>query len=141
MNLLQIIDKEQRDALIQECPLVDFKPGDTIRVTTMRVKKSTSDKKGKPTAPVTYTEKFEGICITKTNKGMGSTFRVRNITNGMSVVVMFPLFGTKVDLLDKGVVRRAKPYYLLKLKGRKAKVESLRDYMSRKRAHPHKNKA
>lgn len=135
MNLLQKIDKEQRDALVAQCPLVDFKPGDTVRVTTTRTKKIVSDKKGKGPEFATYTERFEGVCITKTSKGMGSAFRVRNITNGMSVVLMFPLYGTKVELLDKGVVRRAKPYYLLKLKGRKAKVESLRDYMSRKRKH------
>lgn len=133
MNLLQKIEKEHCEQLAAECPIIDFSPGDTIRVITQRTRKVQSDKKGKTQAPVFYTEKFQGICIAKTNKGIGSSFRVKRIVNNMAVELRFPLYGTKVELIDRGVVRRAKLYYLRPLRGNKAKVPSLRDRLSRQR--------
>lgn len=133
MNLLQKIEKEHCDKLTAECPLVNFKPGDTIRVFTTRIKQAVADKKGKKTDPISYTEKFEGVCLARTSRGMGSNFVVRKIVNNMAVEVMYPLYGTKVELIDQGVVRRSKLYYLSHLKGKKARIVKLRDHVAKNR--------
>lgn len=133
MNLLQKIEKEHMNELASNFPVVNFKSGDTLLVTIKRVKKIKSTKKGKQPELKTYEERVKGVCIAKTSKGIGSNFEIRTIVNNMSVVTMFPLYGTQIEVIDRGVMRQAKPYYLLKLMGRKAKIQSMRDYQASKR--------
>ena len=73
---------------------------------------------------------FEGICISKKNAGINSSFTVRKISYGEGVERVFPLYSpniSKIELKTKGNVRRAKLYYLRKLAGRKAKITEDRD--------------
>lgn len=133
MNLLQTIEQKHISELTTNAPIVDFKAGDTVVVTTTRVKEIKSAKKGKQAEIRTHQERTTGTVISKVNRGIGSSFTVRSIVNNMQFLTKFPLHGTKVEKLDEGVMRQAKPYYLLKLRGKKAKIESRRDYMSRKK--------
>lgn len=133
MNLLQKIEQEHITQLTTEHKVPDFKAGDTLLITISRTKEIKSTKKGKQPEFKTYQERTEGLCISRTSKGLGSSFKVRTIINNMSFVTMYPLFGTQIEVKDKGMMRQAKPYYLLNLYGKKAKVESIRDYRSRKK--------
>ncbi len=110
MNLMQKIEKD----LIPQTAY-KFSPGDTIRVF---FKSLEGDKK--------KLSVFEGTVIRKRSSGMGSSFTVRKITYGIGVERIFPLFSPnlqKVEVVNKGDVRRAKLYYLRDIKGKKAKVK------------------
>jgi large subunit ribosomal protein L19 len=70
------------------------------------------------------------VCIARTNRGMGSSFTVRKISFGEGVERVFPLYSPNVDsvtVLKRGVVRRAKLYYLRGLTGKRARIVEKRD--------------
>jgi len=95
--------------------LPDFKPGDTVSV---YVKIKEEDK--------TRLQVFEGVVIKRKGSGSGAMFTVRRISFGEGVERTFPLYSPSIDRIEvkrKGVVRRAKLYYLRKKKGKKSKVE------------------
>jgi len=97
----------------------DFAPGDTVRVH----KKITEGDKER-------IQIFQGTVVQKRGSGTGATFTVRKMSSGIGVEQIFPLFSpnvTKVEVLRKGRVRRAKLFYLRDLKGRSARVKELRD--------------
>ena len=98
----------------------DFKPGDTVAVD---VKVIEGDKE--------RIQVFEGNVIARTGKGINATFTVRKISNGVGVERIFPLHSPSVEgikVLRRGKVRRAKLYYLRKLRGKKARIKELRTY-------------
>jgi large subunit ribosomal protein L19 len=73
---------------------------------------------------------YEGMCIARSNKGMGSNFTVRKISFGEGVERVFPLYGpvvATIEVLKRGVVRRAKLYYLRERRGKSARIAELRD--------------
>jgi large subunit ribosomal protein L19 len=93
----------------------DFKAGDTICV-TVKVKEGAKER----------LQDFQGTVIKIKGSGIGKTFCVRKITDGVSVEKIFPYFSpsiSEVTLLKKGVVRRAKLYYLRTKKGKDAEVK------------------
>ena len=117
MNLLQTIEAESIAALAKDIP--DFRPGDTLRV---GVKVVEGDR--------TRVQNFEGVCIARSNKGMGSNFTVRKISFGEGVERVFPLYSPNVEsitVVRKGVVRRAKLYYLRGRTGKRARIAERRD--------------
>ncbi|MBU0556355.1 MAG: 50S ribosomal protein L19 [Alphaproteobacteria bacterium] len=117
MNLLQTIEAENIAAISKDIP--DFRPGDTLRV---GVKVVEGDR--------TRVQNFEGVCIARSNKGMGSNFTVRKISFGEGVERVFPLYSPNVDsitVVRKGVVRRAKLYYLRGRTGKRARIAERRD--------------
>jgi large subunit ribosomal protein L19 len=94
----------------------DFKPGDNVRV---HVKIIEGDKE--------RIQVFQGDVIARRGTGTGSTFTVRKISSGISVERIFPLHSpniTKIQVLRKGDVRRAKLYYLRERRGKKARIET-----------------
>jgi large subunit ribosomal protein L19 len=94
---------------------IDFSPGDTVKV---HVKIKEGDKE--------RTQIFEGVVIQKRGKGISQTFTVRKLSSGIGVERVFPLhspFVSNVELLKEGKVRRAKLFYLRKMKGKAAKIE------------------
>ncbi len=98
----------------------DFKPGDTVAVD---VKVIEGDKE--------RIQVFEGNVIARTGKGINATFTVRKISNGVGVERIFPLHSPTVDsikILRRGKVRRAKLYYLRKLRGKKARIKEQKDF-------------
>jgi large subunit ribosomal protein L19 len=117
MNLLQTIEAENIAAISKDVP--NFRPGDTLRVGVKVVE-----------GERTRVQNFEGVCIARSNKGMGSNFTVRKISFGEGVERVFPLYSPNVDsitVVRKGVVRRAKLYYLRGRTGKRARIAERRD--------------
>jgi large subunit ribosomal protein L19 len=119
MNLLQTIEAEQVAKLKAARPVPDFRPGDTLRV---GVKVKEGDR--------TRIQNFEGVCIARSNKGIGSSFTVRKVSFGEGVERVFPLYSPTIESIEvvrRGVVRRAKLYYLRGRSGKSARIAERRD--------------
>lgn len=119
MNLIQQLEAEQIARFNESKKIPEFRPGDTLRV---GVKVVEGDR--------TRVQAYEGVCIARANKGMGSSFTVRKISFGEGVERVFPLYSPNIDSIDvvrKGVVRRAKLYYLRGRTGKAARIAERRD--------------
>jgi len=117
MNLIQQIEAEEIEKAAKDIP--EFRPGDTLRV-GVRVVEGTRER----------VQNFEGVCIARNNRGMGSNFTVRKISFGEGVARVFPLYSPNIDkmtVVRKGVVRRAKLYYLRGRTGKRARIAERRD--------------
>ncbi len=113
MGLIQQVEKH-----VIRTDLPDFSPGDTLQV---RVKIREGEKE--------RIQPFEGVCIKKRRGGARSTFTVRKISYGIGVERIFPTNSPLIDsikILSRGKVRRAKLYYLRKLKGKAARLKEKR---------------
>ncbi len=96
----------------------DFHSGDTLNV---HVKVVEGDKE--------RIQVFQGVVINRRGSGVNETFTVRKISNGVGVERIFPLHSpniAKIERLREGKVRRAKLYYLRKLRGRAARIDEKR---------------
>ena len=106
-------------AQISEKNVPAFRAGDTLRVA---VKIKEGDKQ--------RVQNFEGICIARRGTGTGETFMVRKIgANSIGVERIFPIYSDSIDeivVLRRGVVRRAKLFYLRDRRGKAAKIRELR---------------
>jgi len=119
MNIIQQIEAEQIAKLTAARKIPEFRPGDTLRV---GVKVVEGDR--------TRVQAYEGVCIARANKGMGSNFTVRKISFGEGVERVFPLYSPNIDSIEvvrRGVVRRAKLYYLRGRRGKSARIAERRD--------------
>ena len=104
----------------------DFRAGDTIRV---HLKILEGDKE--------RVQAFEGMCIARRRGGNRGTITVRKMSFGQGVERIFPINSPrieKIDVLQRGRVRRAKLFYLRGLKGKKAGIKSLQDFSSQRGA-------
>ena len=113
MNIIETLEKEQ---LRSDIP--DFAPGDTVRVHAKIVEGSRE-----------RIQMFEGVVISRQGTGVRETFTVRRISFGSGVERMFPVHSPrieKIDVLRKGIVRRAKLYYLRNLTGKAARIKEKR---------------
>jgi large subunit ribosomal protein L19 len=119
MNIIQQLEAEQIEALTQSKTIPEFRPGDTLRVGVRVVE---GDR--------TRIQNFEGVCIARANRGIGSSFTVRKISFGEGVERVFPLYSPNVDSIEvvrRGAVRRAKLYYLRGRTGKAARIAERRD--------------
>ena len=119
MKNLETFEKEYLEKIKQEKKIPNFNSGDTV-IVYVKVKEKKRERD----------QAFEGVCISKKNAGINSTFTVRKISYGEGVERLFPLYSpnvSKIKVKTKGNVRRAKLYYLRKLTGRKAKITEDRD--------------
>jgi len=119
MNLIQTLEAEAIEALTANKKIPEFRAGDTLKV---GVKVVEGDR--------TRIQNYEGVCIARSNKGMGSSFTVRKISFGEGVERVFPLYSPNVDSIEvvrKGIVRRAKLYYLRGRRGKSARIAERRD--------------
>ena len=119
MNLIQTLEAEQIAKLTANRAIPEFRAGDTLKV---GVKVVEGDR--------TRVQNYEGVCIARSNKGMGSSFTVRKMSFGEGVERVFPLFSPNIDSIDvvrKGAVRRAKLYYLRGRTGKSARIAERRD--------------
>lgn len=95
----------------------EFRVGDTVRVSA-KIKEGNRER----------IQVFEGTVLKKQGTGVRSTFTVRKISNGVGVEKTWPLHSpivTKIQVVRKGKVRRAKLYYLRDRIGKRAKVKEL----------------
>ncbi len=126
MNLIETLEREAIDALTKDKNIPEFRPGDTLRV---GVKVIEGDR--------TRVQNFEGVCIARSNKGVGSSFTVRKISFGEGVERVFPLYSPNIDSIEvvrRGAVRRAKLYYLRGRTGKAARIAERRDTRAEKQA-------
>ena len=119
MNLIQQLEAEQIQKLTAQRAIPEFRPGDTLKVGVKVVE-----------GERTRVQAYEGVCIARSNKGMGSSFTVRKMSFGEGVERVFPLYSPNIDSIEvvrKGAVRRAKLYYLRGRTGKAARIAERRD--------------
>lgn len=117
MNLIQQLEAEAIQNLGKDIP--EFRAGDTLRV-GVKVVEGTRER----------VQNFEGVVIARSNRGMGSNFTVRKMSFGEGVERVFPLYSPIIDSIEvvrRGVVRRAKLYYLRGRTGKRARIAERRD--------------
>ncbi|MDQ7784710.1 MAG: 50S ribosomal protein L19 [Desulfomonilaceae bacterium] len=110
MNTLEQIEKEQ-----MRVDLPQFRAGDTVKV-HVRIVEGTRER----------IQVFEGVVIAINRKGSRTSFTVRKVSYGIGVERVFPLHSPmidKIELVVRGRVRRAKIYYLRKLRGKAARIK------------------
>ena len=110
---MNVIDAIEREQLRTDIPV--FKPGDTVRV-HVRVIEGEKER----------TQVFEGVVIARKGGGSRESFTVRKVSYGVGVERTFPLHSPrleKIEVQTRGVVRRAKLYYLRKLSGKAARIQ------------------
>ena len=118
---MHILDDVDAASLRSDIP--DFRPGDTLKVNVKVVEGSRS-----------RVQAFQGVVISRANGGVRETFTVRKVSFGVGVERTFPLHSPSLDSVEvvtRGDVRRAKLYYLRKLRGKKAKIKEKRDPVAR----------
>ena len=119
MNLIQTIEAENIAKFLETKKIPEFRPGDTLKVGVKVVE-----------GERTRVQNYEGVCIARSNKGMGSNVTVRKISFGEGVERVFPLYSPNIDSIEvvrKGAVRRAKLYYLRGRTGKSARIAERRD--------------
>ncbi|MEJ2039727.1 MAG: 50S ribosomal protein L19 [Desulfosarcinaceae bacterium] len=113
---MEVINQLAREQMRLDLP--GFEPGDTVKV---HVKIKEGDKE--------RIQVFQGIVISKRKGQIGATFTVRKVSYGVGVERVFPTHSPiidKVEIVTKGRVRRAKIYYLRKLRGKAARIREKR---------------
>lgn len=121
MNLIQQIEAEEIAKATSNAAnaIPEFRPGDTLRVGVKVIE-----------GERTRVQAYEGVCIARSNKGIGSNFTVRKMSFGEGVERVFPLYSPNIEsitVVRKGVVRRAKLYYLRGRTGKRARIAERRD--------------
>ena len=114
MNIVQQIAAEEKARLLEGKTIPDFQPGDTLRV-NVRIKEGERER----------IQAFEGVCIARDGGGINETFTVRKISFGEGVERRFPILSPNIDSIEvkrRGVVRRAKLYYLRDRRGKSARI-------------------
>ncbi len=107
-----IIKELESEFLKQDIP--QFGPGDTV---TVQVKVVEGDRE--------RLQAFEGVVIARKNRGINSSFTVRKVSYGEGVERVFPLHSpniARIEVKRRGVVRRAKLYFLRQLTGKAARI-------------------
>ena len=113
--LIVEIQKKQIQALTQDKTIPDFRSGDILKVDVKIVEGVTE-----------RVQSFQGVVIARRNRGLTSCFTLRKITADGGVERTFMLYSANlknITVVSRGIVRRAKLYYLRDLKGKAAKVK------------------
>ncbi len=113
MDLIKEVEKKY---LKEDIPV--FGPGDTVRV-HVRVVEGARER----------TQVFEGVVLRRQGRGLKETFTVRRVTYGIGVERVFPVHSpsiSRIEVVKRGRVRRAKLYYLRKRTGRAARIREIR---------------
>ena len=111
----EIIKNLEAAQLKSEIPA--FNVGDTVRVHAKIVEGNKE-----------RIQVFEGVVIKRQNGGIRETFTVRKVTSGVGVEKTWPLHSPRIDRIEvirRGIVRRAKLYYLRDRVGKAAKVKEV----------------
>jgi len=114
MNLIQELEKEEADRLVATRAIPVFRPGDTLRV-NVRIKEGERER----------VQAYEGVCIARQGQGINESFTVRKISFGEGVERIFPIHSPNIESIEvkrRGVVRRAKLYYLRDRRGKSARI-------------------
>lgn len=118
--------KKVEDIMIGAKDVPDFKAGDTVTV-FYKIIEGAKER----------IQQFQGVVLQRKGNGLTKTFTVRKISNGVGVERIFPLFSPKIEKIivdKKGVVRRARIFYLRDISGKKARIEEKRDNVAETKA-------
>ena len=114
MNVIEQLRKEEADRLLAVRKVPEFRPGDTVRV-NVKIKEGERER----------VQAYEGVCIARQGGGLQESFTVRKISFGEGVERIFPLLSPNIESIEvkrRGVVRRAKLYYLRDRRGKSARI-------------------
>ena len=112
-DLMQFVD-----TLTQRNELPAFKAGDTITV-SYKIKEGNKER----------IQQFQGVVLQRVGSGTTATFTVRKMSGNIGVERIFPVnspFIEKVEVNKRGVVRRARIFYLRALTGKRARIKERR---------------
>jgi large subunit ribosomal protein L19 len=110
------IDQIEKEQMRLDHP--DFGPGDNVKV-HVKIKEGEKER----------IQVFQGVVISKRKGNTNATFTVRKVSYGVGVERIFPLHSPaldKIEVVTRGRVRRAKIYYLRKLRGKAARIKERR---------------
>ncbi len=113
---MQTIEQIEKEMMRLDLPA--FAPGDTVKV-YVKIKEGGKER----------IQAFQGVVISKRKGRTNATFTVRKVSYGIGVERIFPLHSPlidKIEVVSKGRVRRAKIYYLRKLRGKAARIKERR---------------
>jgi large subunit ribosomal protein L19 len=114
MNLIQELEKAEAQRLTAGKKIPAFQPGDTVRV-NVRIKEGERER----------VQAYEGVCIARSGGGLQESFTVRKISFGEGVERVFPVLSPMIESIEvkrRGLVRRAKLYYLRDRRGKSARI-------------------
>ena len=123
MGLIQELEAEAIAAFNETKSVPEFRPGDTVRVGVRVVE-----------GERTRVQAYEGVCIARSNRAINSNFTVRKMSFGEGVERVFPLYSPNVESIEvvrRGIVRRAKLYYLRGRTGKRARIAERRDNVAK----------
>jgi large subunit ribosomal protein L19 len=113
-NIIETLRKEEADRLLAIRKVPEFRPGDTVRV-NVKIKEGERER----------VQAYEGVCIARGGQGIDESFTVRKISFGEGVERVFPTLSPMIESIEvkrRGVVRRAKLYYLRDRRGKSARI-------------------
>ena len=114
MNMIETLEKEEADRLLAMRAIPEFQAGDTVRV-NVKIKEGERER----------VQAYEGVCIARGGQGVNESFTVRKISFGEGVERLFPVMSPMIESIEvkrRGVVRRAKLYYLRDRRGKSARI-------------------
>jgi len=117
MNIIEQFEKREIERLTQNKNIPNFKSGDTIKVNVKVVEGATE-----------RIQTYEGVVIARRNRGIASSVLVRKISHGEGVERRFPIYSPivqSIQVVKRGIVRRAKLYYLRNRSGKSARIREL----------------
>ncbi|MDG2530519.1 50S ribosomal protein L19 [Caulobacter endophyticus] len=114
INIIAQLEQEESARLLAVRAIPEFRPGDTLRV-NVKIKEGERER----------VQAYEGVCIARQGAGVHESFTVRKISFGEGVERLFPLLSPSIESIEvkrRGVVRRAKLYYLRDRRGKSARI-------------------
>lgn len=126
----QLLDKTQSAVLRNDLP--NFTPGDTVRV-HVRLREGEGEKEKERIQP------FEGVVIGRRGRLASASFTVRRVSYGVGIERIFPVHSpviSRIEVVRRGRVRRAKLYYLRGRRGKAARIKPEDRYVPRSKAEP-----
>ncbi len=119
MNIIAKLNSEYLKKAAQlKSSVPNFRPGDTVRVHQV-IQEGGKER----------TQIFEGVVIRRNGGGVNETFTVRKVSYNVGVERIYPLHSprvSKIEVKQKGKVRRARLYYLRALRGKAARIQEAR---------------
>ena len=114
MNVIETLQREEEARLLAIRSIPEFQAGDTVRV-NVKIKEGERER----------VQAYEGVVIARGGKGIDESFTVRKISFGEGVERVFPVMSPMIESIEvkrRGVVRRAKLYYLRDRRGKSARI-------------------
>ena len=113
---MELLKQLERESMRLDLP--DFGPGDTVKV-HVKIREGEKER----------IQVFQGVVISKRKGTTNATFTVRKVSYGIGAERIFPLHSPaidKIEVVTRGRIRRAKIYYLRKLRGKAARIREKR---------------